>query len=338
LALQAITKEIIQECVAATRKAGAALKSVKNHLVLLKQMLASAVEDGYLVVSPATKVKLAKVTGKKPECLNAEEVLHLLNGIHEDGQSFIKAGWYVPVKLVIFSGLRQGEQFALRVGDLDFHNGQARIERGLTWDDKRHAAGEVRYHFDTPKTDGSIRNVDLPPDLLEDLRRYVAGLPDQEPDRLLFSTGVGTPLDPKNVVDRVFNPALRRAGLRHIPWHALRHTYASLQLESGANIKYVSEQMGHADVSITLNRYMHLLKSSHPAQAAKLSALVFGPTPAAPQRRAVPATVLLPEREKTHPNTTEHDGTPHVKEVSYVPMNTEHDGTPATTAVVGETR
>lgn len=198
------------------------------------------------------------------------------------------------------------------MGDLDFYNGQVRVERALTWDDKRQAAGEVRYHFGTPKTEGSIRNVDLPPDLLEDLRCYVAGLPlpDQTPESLLFATGGKTPLDPKNVVDRYFNPTLRRAGLR------LRDTYASLQLESGANIKYFSEQVDHSSVQITLDRYAHLLKSSHPAQAAKLSALVFDNHPTAPQKAAAHATVLLPHREKTPQNTTEHDGTPYLKEVA----------------------
>ena len=95
LALQAVTKEIIQGVVAETLAGGAPVKSVKDHLVLLKEMLASVVEDGCLVVSPATKVTLAKVRGQKPECLTPEEVGHLLDGIHEDGALFIKAGWYI---------------------------------------------------------------------------------------------------------------------------------------------------------------------------------------------------------------------------------------------------
>jgi hypothetical protein len=55
----------------------------------------------------------------------------------------------------------------------------------------------------------------------------------------------------------------------------MRHTYASLQLAASANIKYLSQQMGHASVQITLDRYSHLLQDSHPAQAARLSGLVF---------------------------------------------------------------
>jgi len=209
----------------------------------------------------------------------------------------------VAIKLAIFSGLRQGEQFALRLGDLDFHAGQVRVRRTLSWDWKRQQKGESRSRFTSPKSKAGTRNVDLAPDLLEDLRRYADKRKAQErarltahlegaerrpldeverhvADCLLFATSAGTPLDPRNVVDRVFKRALRRAEMRHLRWHDLRHTYASLQLAAGANIKYLSQQMGHASVQITLDRYSHLLQDSHPAQAAKLSAFVFASPPA----------------------------------------------------------
>ena len=165
-----------------------------------------------------------------------------------------------------------------------------------------------------------VRNVDLLPDLLEDFRRYVAGLPDQEPERLLFPSAAGTPLDPKNVVDRIFKTALTRAGLRSLRWHDLRHTFASLQLAAEANIKYLSQQLGHADVGITLNRYSHLLQDSHPAQAAKLSSLVFArplgfqkPIPIEHTKGsadgAAPANNLLMERSATGKNYQKDDVT-----------------------------
>jgi len=205
-------------------------------------MLKYAVKWGYLGMNPAAEVKAPRVESEEMDALTPEEVRHLLTGVsEEDGEPLIKPGWYVPIKLAIFSGLRQGEQFALRLGDLDFHSGQVRVRRTLTWYQKRHAKGEIRYVFASPKTKNAVRNVDLPPDMLEDLRRYVAGFPDQDPDRLLFPSAVGTPLDPKNVGDRVFKKALTRAKFRALRWHDLRHTYASLQLASGANIKQVRE-------------------------------------------------------------------------------------------------
>ena len=296
LALRAIHEDTIQGYMAAKLKAGAKAKSVKNHLVILKGMLKYAVKWGYLAANPAAGVKAPRVEREEMDFLTPEEVRHLLTAKSKaDGEPAIRPGWYVPIKLAIFSGLRPGEQFALKVGDLDFHAGQVRVRRGLFWEWKRHAAGKPRWHITSPKTKHSIRNVDLPPDLLEDLRGYSAGLPDKDPDHLLFATSNGTPLDPKNIVDRVFRKALERAELRRIRWYDLRHTYASLQLAAGANIKYLSQQMGHASVQITLDRYSHLLKDSHPAQAARLSSLVFeGPTS---------ANVLLMEDARTPQNT-----------------------------------
>jgi integrase len=280
LALQAIREETIQGYTAAKLTGGAKPKSVKNHLVILKEMLRYAVKWGYLMRSPAAEVKAPRVEREEMDFLTPEEVRHLLTATYKDEESgevkpAIRPGWYVPIKLAIFSGLRPGEQFALRIGDLDFHAGQVRVSRTLSWDWKRKEEGAPRWRITSPKTKTSIRNVDLAPALLEDLRRYLAGLPDREPDRLLFQTSAGTPLDPKNVINRVFKAALTAAGMRQIRWYDLRHTYASLQLAAGANIKYLSQQMGHASVQITLDRYSHLLRDSHPAQAAKLDSLVF---------------------------------------------------------------
>ena len=148
--------------------------------------------------------------------------------------------------------------------------------------------------------------MDLAPDLLEDLRGYVAGLPNKDPNRLLFSTSTGTPLDPKNVV----KVALAGFKLRQLRWHDLRHAYASLQLSAGANIKYLSQQMGHASVQITLDRYSHLLTDSHPAQAARLSAMVFdGASVTAPAGDRQPARANVALKESSlRPQNTMKDG------------------------------
>ncbi len=312
LTLQVIREDTIQGYCSAKLTAGLRPKSVKNHLLILKTMLRHAVRWGYLVANPAAEVKPPRIERQEMATLTPAAVAHLLTARDDDGEPAIRPGWYVPIKLAIFSGLRQGEQFALRIGDLDFTQGQVRVSRGVTWLWKKHTNGAPRYHFSAPKSKSGVRNVDLPPDLLEDLHRYVAGLPNQDPDRLLFATSTGTPLDPKNVVDRVFRVALSRAKLPRIRWHDLRHTYASLQLAAGANIKYLSQQMGHASVQITLDRYSHLLQDSHPAQAAKLSALVFD----SPR-----ANALLTDRAGTRRNTTEQQGRKTLKDVAQLPAN-----------------
>jgi integrase len=83
-------------------------------------------------------------------------------------------------------------------------------------------------------------------------------------------------MDADNFRHREFPRALRRAGLRHIRFHDLRHTYASLLIAQGSHPKYIQAQLGHASIQTTLDRYGHVMPEIHQAEARKLDRLVFG--------------------------------------------------------------
>ncbi len=89
-----------------------------------------------------------------------------------------------------------------------------------------------------------------------------------QPGGLIFATETGTIINPSNLRNRSFKPLLKRAGLRPIRFHDLRHTCATLLLSKNVNPKIVSEMLGHASVSITLDIYWHLLPDMQ-EQAAK---------------------------------------------------------------------
>ena len=76
---------------------------------------------------------------------------------------------------------------------------------------------------------------------------------------LVFTTEVGTPINPSNLRKRSFAPLLRKAGLPRLRFHDLRHTCATLLLSKNIHPKYVQELLGHATVSITLDTYSHVL-------------------------------------------------------------------------------
>jgi len=80
-----------------------------------------------------------------------------------------------------------------------------------------------------------------------------------QPGGLVFATTIGTVVNPSNLRNRSFKSLLGRAGLRSIRFHDLRHTCATLLLSRNVNPKVVSEMLGHASVSITLDIYSHLL-------------------------------------------------------------------------------
>ena len=77
--------------------------------------------------------------------------------------------------------------------------------------------------------------------------------------KLVFPSETGGPLDGSNVYHRDFLPCLEGAGLRHVTFHALRHTFASLLIQNGASLAYVREQMGHSSIQITVDTYGHLI-------------------------------------------------------------------------------
>ena len=86
---------------------------------------------------------------------------------------------------------------------------------------------------------------------------------------LVFTSGIGTPLLGGNL-NRAFKATLRRAGLPKIRFHDLRHTCATLLLRQGVNPKFVQELLGHADISLTLNVYSHVLPDMGDAAARAL--------------------------------------------------------------------
>jgi Phage integrase family len=95
----------------------------------------------------------------------------------------------------------------------------------------------------------------------------------------VFISPDGQAIDPDNFMKRDWARALRRANLRRIRFHDLRHTYASLLIAQGAHPKYIQAQLGHASIQTTLDRYGHLMPQIHEAEARKLDRLVFGSGP-----------------------------------------------------------
>jgi integrase len=95
-------------------------------------------------------------------------------------------------------------------------------------------------------------------------------------DELIFCTRGGTPLSGVNLVRRVFKPALRRANLPEVRFYDLRHSFASLLIAQGEHPKLISEQLGHASVRITMDRYGHLMDQSYGDASDRLDAALLG--------------------------------------------------------------
>lgn len=93
---------------------------------------------------------------------------------------------------------------------------------------------------------------------------------------LIFCREDGTPFDPDTVAKLEFHRYLKDAGIRHVRFHDLRHTYASLLIAQGENPKYIQTQLGHASIQITFDRYGHLMRDVNQEAAERLDESVFG--------------------------------------------------------------
>ena len=92
---------------------------------------------------------------------------------------------------------------------------------------------------------------------------------------LVFPNEAGNPINHSNMLVRHFFPALKKAGIKRIRFHDLRHTYASLLIEQGENIKYIQSQLGHSSPMVTLNVYAHLMKPVNQESPARLEDSIF---------------------------------------------------------------
>ena len=114
----------------------------------------------------------------------------------------------------------------------------------------------------------------MSPRLKDILKRHML-LRDSSNIDYVFTSSEGTPLSPSNVVSREFHPALKRAGLRRIRFHDLRHTYASLMIASRADIKFIQSQLGHSSAMITLDTYGHLMPGAATDAGDRLDEAIF---------------------------------------------------------------
>jgi integrase len=165
--------------------------------------------------------------------------------------------------LAIMSGARQGELLGLKWIDVDWFNNQIYIQRSFN---------EGAWY--KPKSKTSNRKIDLGPAMVAALRKWKLACPPCELD-LMFPNEVGNPINHSNMLWRHFFPALKSAGIKRIRFHDLRHTYASLLIEQGENIKYIQSQLGHSSPTVTLNVYAHLMNPVNQEAAVRLENAIF---------------------------------------------------------------
>ena len=204
-------------------------KSVNNYLTVLRKMLCVAQEWGLIPFVP--KVKWLRLPPNKFDFLTFEEADRLVAGADPE--------WRAMIMVALKTGLRQGELLALTWDDIDLVAGRLVVSRNLS-------RGEIT----TPKN-GKTREVPLGDDVLAALKRHRHLRGD-----VVFCTSAGA-MFTKGESKHPLWRACKRAGLRRIGWHVLRHTFASHLVMRKAPLKAVQELLGHSTIKMT-ERYAHL--------------------------------------------------------------------------------
>lgn len=155
----------------------------------------------------------------------------------------------VAYLLALNSGLRLGEICGLMWSDISFGDGTLTVNRTAQ---RIKDDGRTRLIIQPPKTESAYRTLPLTVEMLALLSRFR----DDAPDTVFVFTGKQKPLEPRTLQKR-FQRFLREHGLRLINLHGLRHTFATRCIEETVDAKTVSELLGHSNVKMTLQRYVH---------------------------------------------------------------------------------
>lgn len=237
----------LQDLVDRHLAAGVAPATIQPMLGALGAVYARALQRDEIEVSPSANVRLPSVRNGRTRFATPKEAAALLAATPDRDRPIWAAAMY--------AGLRRGELQALRWQDVDLAGGTLLVARG--WN---------REGPTTTKNRGR-RRVPIIPDLRE---HFAAQRLRQEPGvDLVFGLAQHRPFDADRLLKRA-DAAWEGAGLERLTLHDCRHTFASLLIDAGANAKALSVTMGHSSISITIDRYGHLM----PGAEAELGALL----------------------------------------------------------------
>ena len=275
VALLKLTAQQIESLYANRLEAGCAPSSVKHLHTLLHKALEDALRLGLVQRNVVDLARAPRAGRSEMRVLSLEQVKTLLRVARGDRFEAL----YV---LAVTTGMRRGELLALKWRDVDLGS-ELDVDHSVA---NRSASGQAArsgqpalqvratlqktkggFVFAEPKSAHSRRRIALTAAAAKALSRHRARQeqerlalgPEWEEQDLVFCTHQGRPLIGSNVLNQNFHPLLKRAGLPRIRFHDLRHSCATLLLLRGVHPKVVSELLGHASVSLTLDVYSHIL-------------------------------------------------------------------------------
>ncbi len=248
-------------------------RSINKALTVLSMVFNYAMRNQWVARNPTDYVEHARderPLEERPldmDVLTPEEVAALREAAtpatYRHGK-LVTNNYRLLISFAVFTGCRAGEILGAAWNHIEWKSGEFRVRRAFK-----------EGHFQEPKTRTSYRSIPLAAFLIKELKVWRLACP-ESPYDLIFPNLDGQPMSYSNLITRGFHPARKRAGIRRIRFHDLRHTFASLMISNGEDIVRVSRLMGHANASFTFNVYCHMLPRKRDPIGDRLACLVFG--------------------------------------------------------------
>ena len=234
-----LTKGRVERIEAENQPSGLSAKTVRNINQVISSALDLAVAQKIIPSNPTDACELPKVEHREMQTIPEEQL-----------QAFLAeakaTGVYEMYYIELATGLRRGELLGLKWQDIDWKNGIIKVRRQIARVD-----GQI---VEAPlKTKNSYRTVTISPQAIEVLKRQRAKTHDQ----YVFPSPNGGPISPDSV-NNMLKRVLARAGIPKVRFHDLRHTFATIALQNGVDIKTVSGMLGHFSAGFTLDTYAHV--------------------------------------------------------------------------------
>ena len=230
---------------------GLSAKTVRNINQVISSALDFAVAQKIIPENPCKAVALPKVEHKEMQTIPAEHLQAFL-------QEAKATGVYEMYYIELATGLRRGELLGLKWADIDWKNGIIKVRRSIA-----RVNGEI---VESPlKTKNSYRAVSISPQAVDILIEQKKKTTDQ----YVFPSPNGGPISPDSV-NNMLKRVLARAGIPKVRFHDLRHTFATIALQNGVDIKTVSGMLGHFSAGFTLDTYAHVTTAAQKEAAATI--------------------------------------------------------------------
>lgn len=244
---------------------GRSFETVRKTHAKISACFKDAFHSGHITANPCYRPKL---TGGKPrkrkEYLEKDEVERLIQALLDGIELMYNTRYMIILQLA--TGMRIGEVMALQFKDIDFLHNTVNITK--SWD------YSYTEDFKSTKT-GESRKITIDEEtanLLRPFYDYQLNSPVKDHLERLFAKKGDVPS--VNAVNKALSRACKRAGIKTITSHALRHTHASILLMDGVNIAYISKRLGHKDISVTTDTYSHILAETEIIEQEKTTEII----------------------------------------------------------------